>query len=99
MQGPWRPTPRKTTDKEWCQWLYDIGSRDGRMGHLKYFGFQMILLQVSDVGHGAARFTVLSSGFQPRSFFSGMGMFTRCFYVLEPCNLLFGIKGHCNCFR
>lgn len=76
-----------------------IGSRDGRMGHLKYFGFQVILLQVSDVGHRAARFTVLSSGFQSLSFFSGMGMFTLCFYVLGPCNLLFGIKGPCNCFR
>lgn len=45
--------------------LCAICSRDGRMGLLKYFGFQMILLQVSDVGHRAARFTVLSSGFQP----------------------------------
>lgn len=44
--------------------LCAIGSRDERMGLLKYFGFQMILLQVSDVGHRAARFTVLSSEFQ-----------------------------------
>lgn len=45
--------------------LCAIGSRDERMGHLKYFGFQIILLQVSDVGHRATRYTVLSSGFQP----------------------------------
>ena len=63
MEGPWRPAPGKTTEKGEGQWVYDIGRRDGRMGHLKYFGVQMILLQVSDVGHGAARFTVLSSGF------------------------------------
>lgn len=43
-------------------------------------------------GHGARVF-VFSAGFQPQFSPLEMEMFTLCFYVLGPCNLLFDIKG------
>lgn len=66
MPGPWRPTPRETTGKEWGQWLFvPLAAEMEGWDISSILGFQVILLQVSDVGHRAARFTVLSSGFQP----------------------------------
>lgn len=69
------------------------GSRDRRMGCLKHFGFQMVLSQVSNALDMEQEFLFFSAGFQPQFSPLEMEMFTLCFYVLGPCNLLFDIKG------